>query len=337
MAMRFNPPPGWPVPPEGFTPDSGWQPDPSWPPAPAGWQLWLHEPDAGAPNWARPQVAPRLEPAPALTVTSAPAAAAAPAPGWPAAAPSPGDAAPAGYAAAPGGPAQPGYGEPAAAWAVQAASPAGRSGLAIASFVLGLLGIIGISAILGIVLGIVALRQLRGTLQTGRQLAIAGVVLGSLWIAGGIAVIVVVALTGVTPVTAPAAGSAPAGGVSAFSLTRGDCFNNPAATAQPGGKVQHVDTVVRKSCTQLHNAQIFATFKVSGGTLSYPGETKLHDLAATGCESRLKANLDLTRVTPSMVLQFLYPLEGSWFEGQRTISCIVQSPTTTLATSLLKS
>ncbi|WP_419930305.1 DUF4041 domain-containing protein [Candidatus Poriferisocius sp.] len=37
----FNPPPGWPKPPEGWTPPSGWKPDPSWPPPPPGWDLWI--------------------------------------------------------------------------------------------------------------------------------------------------------------------------------------------------------------------------------------------------------------------------------------------------------
>lgn len=37
----FNPPPGWPKPPEGWVPPKGWTPDPSWPPIPEGWQLWL--------------------------------------------------------------------------------------------------------------------------------------------------------------------------------------------------------------------------------------------------------------------------------------------------------
>ncbi len=40
-APRFNPAPGWPVPPEGWSPPFGWTPDPSWPPAPPGWQFWL--------------------------------------------------------------------------------------------------------------------------------------------------------------------------------------------------------------------------------------------------------------------------------------------------------
>ena len=41
MALRFNPPPNWPAPPEGFVPPPGWQPDPAWGPAPEGWQVWI--------------------------------------------------------------------------------------------------------------------------------------------------------------------------------------------------------------------------------------------------------------------------------------------------------
>lgn len=39
--MKFNPAPGWPRPPAGWTPPPDWKPDPSWPAAPVGWQLWL--------------------------------------------------------------------------------------------------------------------------------------------------------------------------------------------------------------------------------------------------------------------------------------------------------
>src|SRR5699024_8551266 len=48
MAYRFNPAPGWPAPPEGWTPPEGWQPDPAWPPAPEGWEFWVWEEDASA-------------------------------------------------------------------------------------------------------------------------------------------------------------------------------------------------------------------------------------------------------------------------------------------------
>jgi hypothetical protein len=39
----FNPPPGWPKPPEGWVPPKGWTPDPAWPTPPRGWQLWINE------------------------------------------------------------------------------------------------------------------------------------------------------------------------------------------------------------------------------------------------------------------------------------------------------
>ncbi|WP_159813973.1 hypothetical protein [Actinomyces sp. zg328] len=67
MALRFNPPPNWPAPPEGFVPPAGWQPDPAWGPAPEGWQLWVEDsggaaspvsasaPGASDPAWAPTQ------------------------------------------------------------------------------------------------------------------------------------------------------------------------------------------------------------------------------------------------------------------------------------------
>ncbi len=47
--MKYNPPPGWPQPPAGWTPPADWRADPSWPPMPDGWVLWLPDEDASAP------------------------------------------------------------------------------------------------------------------------------------------------------------------------------------------------------------------------------------------------------------------------------------------------
>jgi hypothetical protein len=41
MARDFNPPPGWPIPPEGWRPPPDWYADPDWPPAPEGWIFWV--------------------------------------------------------------------------------------------------------------------------------------------------------------------------------------------------------------------------------------------------------------------------------------------------------
>lgn len=66
MTIRFNPPPGWPVPAADFVPDDAWHPDPSWPPAPAGWQFWVEQDVAPA---GVPAAAPRIDPAAALGLT----------------------------------------------------------------------------------------------------------------------------------------------------------------------------------------------------------------------------------------------------------------------------
>lgn len=64
MAVHFNPPPGWLVPP-GFSPSSEWHPDPAWPAAPTGWVFWVEAapapppapapapPTSGAEAWSR--------------------------------------------------------------------------------------------------------------------------------------------------------------------------------------------------------------------------------------------------------------------------------------------
>ena len=63
MALRFNPPPNWPAPPDGFVPPAGWQPDPAWGPAPEGWQLWVDDSAAGGPNASAPQSSSGADPA----------------------------------------------------------------------------------------------------------------------------------------------------------------------------------------------------------------------------------------------------------------------------------
>ena len=48
--FAFNPPPGWPTPPDGWVPPPDWTADPAWPPAPPDWEWWV--PTGGAPPGA---------------------------------------------------------------------------------------------------------------------------------------------------------------------------------------------------------------------------------------------------------------------------------------------
>jgi hypothetical protein len=44
VTIRFNPPPGWPVPPATWLPGDDWLPDPGWPAPPDGWSWWTVTP-----------------------------------------------------------------------------------------------------------------------------------------------------------------------------------------------------------------------------------------------------------------------------------------------------
>jgi hypothetical protein len=121
--------------------------------------------------------------------------------------------------------------------------------------------------------------------------------------------------------------------VDPFSLTAGDCFNNPTVTP---GKITDVGSVVQTSCTQPHNAQIFATFKATGSMFSYPGSAKLTSIASSGCNSRGRASLDSSKITSSMQIRLLFPLQSSWIAGNRTISCIIYSPASNMKVSVVK-
>ena len=53
MSVRFNAPPGWPVPSSSWAPGDDWMPDPSWPTPPRGWTFWIVDRRAlGAPGEA---------------------------------------------------------------------------------------------------------------------------------------------------------------------------------------------------------------------------------------------------------------------------------------------
>ena len=188
MGLRFNPPPGWPPVPEGFTPQPGWQPDPSWPPSPPGWQLWIDE-DQQLADPSQP-VDPSQPSAPPLPASSG-----------------------SGQYGSPGRP----YGIPA-----KPAGTAPTSGWAIASFVLGLLTV----AVLSVIFALIALRRIKRLGQRGRGLAIAGLALSGFWVVVVVAAIVAANLGKATR-SASTGVITHRGHINAFSLRVGDCFDNP--------------------------------------------------------------------------------------------------------------
>lgn len=331
MGLRFNPAPGWPPPPPGFVPPPHWQPDPSWPPAPPGWQLWV---DDGVPD--------------PLQATGPPP--------WAVGFGTGADEAPPWAGGLTSG-AEPGPFAPQDPFTQQMPGPVGdvlgaperraratgkANRLAVASALLGLIGVTVIGAIASVACGISALRQIRRTGQRGRGLAITGLVLSALWLAllgavlaasGGKSPTRPAASTGHSspPSQAPSPTASPGSlSVNVFALRPGQCFQNPTASQSVLG-VSYVTVV---PCGTPHNAQAFVQFNATG--TSYPGVESLKRQADTGCHARIRKNVQTSKIKATMTLHYLYPLDTSWAAGHRTITCMIVNAKPNLTTSLLR-
>jgi hypothetical protein len=70
------------------------------------------------------------------------------------------------------------------------------NGLAIASLVLGILWLFWVGSLAALILGLVALKQIKNRNQGGRGIAIAGVILSVLWLLGFVIAVIVAAANG---------------------------------------------------------------------------------------------------------------------------------------------
>ncbi len=111
------------------------------------------------------------------------------------------------------------------------------SGWAIAAFVLGLLSCVP----LGVIFGIIALVKTKGGRQSGRGLAIAGMVISGLWVPVGVIIAVLAATTDGFLVTGTVHSSP--------LVTVGECFNP--------------DINQSVSCDQPHSDEVFAVLSLS--------------------------------------------------------------------------
>ncbi|GAA3830242.1 DUF4190 domain-containing protein [Streptomyces coacervatus] len=189
-------------------------------------------------------------------------------------------------------------------------SPAPVNGVAIASLVLGILCFV---PAIGLVLGLVALAQIRRKGERGRGMAVAGAVLSSLglalWVAG----------------IAGGAASDVWGGFkdagrdngSAYSLAKGECFDAPSGSLQ--GVAYDVDRV---PCAGRHDGEVFAAFKMTGGA-GYPGDGKVTDTADARCYAlRYDYAMDAWAVPDDVDVYYLTPTPQSWKQGDREVTCL---------------
>lgn len=189
---------------------------------------------------------------------------------------------------------------------------------------LGILGFLWVTPILAIIFGCIALSRINRSGQGGRGLAIAGVVLGTLWIALFVVLVAVGVIAGVagSAERAPRGDLLTGGTVSVTDLHVGDCVDTvPTDTTD-------TLTVTAVPCSEPHRGEIFALLDLPSGP--YPGTAEVTRLGEEGCAARLPGYSQSAAADPNVGITFLYPTEGGWRSGDRGIACSTRTslPTT---------
>ncbi|MES5816770.1 DUF4190 domain-containing protein [Streptomyces sp. RG80] len=189
------------------------------------------------------------------------------------------------------------------------AQPVPVNGLAIAALVLGVLCFL---PAVGLVLGLIALSQIRKKGERGKGMAIAGSVLSSV----GLVLWTLSLTTGAAADFWDGFKDAANGGGSAYSLKKGDCFDS--GTGALTGETYDVDEV---PCAGAHHGEVFAVVKLPGG--AFPGDSAIEDTADDRCYALQEAYaMDAWAVPKNVDVYYLVPSEDSWSFGDREITCL---------------
>ncbi|MFH9986570.1 DUF4190 domain-containing protein [Streptomyces luteogriseus] len=186
-------------------------------------------------------------------------------------------------------------------------APVSVNALAVAALVLGVLCFLPAA---GLVLGLIALGQIRRSGQSGRGLAIAGSVLSAV----GIVLWGLVLATGAaSEVWEGVKDGARGDGV--LSLEKGDCFD------APGGLEGDTYDVDRVPCEGRHDGEVFAVVTLPGG--AFPGEGEITDVAGKKCYAlQDQYAMDTWAVPADVEVYYLLPSRTSWRFGDRAITCL---------------
>ncbi|MER5384386.1 DUF4190 domain-containing protein [Streptomyces sp. NPDC002688] len=184
------------------------------------------------------------------------------------------------------------------------------NGLAIAALVLGILCFV---PAVGLVLGIVALVQIKKRGERGKGMAVGGMVMSSIGI-GLLAL--VVATGGARDFWDGFRDAANDSGGAAFSLEVGECFDTLSGSL--GGLAFDVDKV---PCAGGHDAEVFADFTMGDG--DYPGDATVADAADRRCHQlRSTYAMDSWAIPDDVAVYYFTPTSQSWRRGDREISCL---------------
>jgi hypothetical protein len=191
----------------------------------------------------------------------------------------------------------------------------GTEGMAVWALILGIVPLF--AGLLGIGLGAGALHRVKRNGRKGRGLAVAGIVLGSLWLLG------LLALTARAVVWGPrvhrdASGAPTSGGpVRLADLRAGDCTEG----LPTGSRITTVDVV---PCVKGHVGEVFLAYDFEPGT--FPGTTEVTRLARGRCQAALPEYVGAAAGTTGYNIVYVKPTARSWALGQRHVLCLLTTP-----------
>ena len=106
----------------------------------------------------------------------------------------------------------------------------------------------------------------------------------------------------------------PAALPSVFRLHTGECVDS-------GRSGISSPTVV--PCSQPHDAEIYAKFALAEH--AWPGSAAIAVQARRGCTARLGSYLNPQLATSVLAESYVFPDQGAWNAGERTVICEIRS------------
>lgn len=187
-------------------------------------------------------------------------------------------------------------------------SPHETNGLAIASFALGLVWMYWIGSVLALVLGYRAKRQIdaSGGRQTGRGLALAGIVLGWLGVAGAVALAISFAFVLSLEPSVPRVSGISADRTDVNDLRPGMCFVGSGVQGDRNGQTRFVFARPCRGNVQQVVASAFLPAESP-----YPGTEAIQAAALAACRARTAEQPETANV----------PSRESWDRGERLVVC----------------
>jgi len=209
-------------------------------------------------------------------------------------------------------------------------APQQTDGLAIASLIVSCSSfVVGLSAPVGLGLGIAALRRIRRTGAQGRGLAIAGIVIGGLMTAAAVAMVALfvafaIGMSTMAPAWDPASsnsGSSTDSDIPSYVLRTdvvpGDCLLDAPGTYD-------LSDAVVVDCAEPHGAEVLSTLAMSTPVLEdLEGWDPAYSDLAERCAVDAAGLLGATPVEQVGWSEVFYPHPDEWADGGRTAYCVL--------------